>query len=113
MRTRSSRTVQRHRQKDEQRRHARYALSLEVRMTPLDEAVESSQAAHRWRGVTVDVSNGGLAIQTREAAPVLHLPVKLWLPLDGLPVRVPVLAVVRRVSDAAGDSRYVGVQFAW
>ncbi len=113
MRARIGRTVQRSRQKDNQRRHVRYALGLQVRMTPLDEAGESSRAARSWQGVTVDVSNGGLALTTRDAVPALHMPVKLWLPLDGLPVRVPVLGVVRRVGDENRRDRYVGVQFAW
>ncbi len=101
-------------QKEDQRRHLRYALGLTVRMTPLDETADRNRAARDWQGVTVDISNGGLALQTHNAIPALHLPVKLWLPLDGLPVRVPVLGVVRRVKRMApGQQQQVGVQFAW
>ena len=66
-------------------------------------------------GTIVDMSNGGIGIETKGYAFLEPgAVVQTWIPLAEIPVTIPVMTRVQWIRDKSpGPSQLVGLQFLW
>lgn len=99
-------------ERKEHRMHLRFLYPQPVTFQPMV-AVGPSDATdeNAALGEIVDIGRGGLAIRTTGQSLAQRSLVKVWVPVAGFPVTVPVLTVVTTVRELAPGTYRVGLRF--
>ena len=99
---------------EEKRRQARHSYGYPITYMGKVGTPGSPSQEVAFGGKIVDLSNGGVGIETKGHAFVeVGTLVRTWIPMSSLPVEVPVLTRVQWIRDkhSASASQLVGLMF--